>query len=136
MTVVDTLDLLTANGKRRESENDGDVHSSYSTAIELSYPSVLLDPKIGNHGRIKRGSKTPKSLSIPHVVEHAVRNGERQPKQRHGQGESTATEQLPLHQLPKEMEKRERARAQQTKVQRHSHPSCWTETQREGREPP
>ena len=31
MTVVDALALLTANGKRRESANDGDVHGSYSS---------------------------------------------------------------------------------------------------------
>ena len=55
MTVVDALDLLTANGKRRESENDSDVHEIYSSVTELSYPSVLLDPKTGNHGRIARG---------------------------------------------------------------------------------
>ena len=29
-TGVDDLDLLTANGKRSESENNGDVHASYS----------------------------------------------------------------------------------------------------------
>ena len=63
---------------------------------ELSYPSVLLDPKTGNHGRIARGGKTPKSLSIPHVVERAVRNGERQPRQRRGKGASAASGQLPL----------------------------------------
>ena len=28
MTVADALDLLTANGKRSESENNGDVHAS------------------------------------------------------------------------------------------------------------
>ena len=88
MTDVVALDLLTANGKRRESENDGDVHGSYSIVIELSYPSVLLDLKIGNHGKITRGGETPKSLSIPHVVERAARNGERQPRQRRGKGES------------------------------------------------
>ena len=76
MTVVVALDLLTANGKRRESENDGDVHGSYSSVTELSYPSVLLDPKTGNHGRITRGGETPKSLSIPHAVGRAARNGE------------------------------------------------------------
>ena len=70
---------------------------------------MLLDPKIGNRARIKRGSGPPKSLSIPHVVERAVRNGERQPRKRSGQGKSAATEQLPLRQLPKELEKRERA---------------------------
>ena len=30
MTVADALDLLTANGKRSESESNGDVHASYS----------------------------------------------------------------------------------------------------------
>ena len=30
MTAADAHDLLTANGKRSESESDGDVHSSYS----------------------------------------------------------------------------------------------------------
>ena len=63
---------------------------------ELSYPSVLLDPKTGNYGRIARGGETPKSPSIPHVVERAVRNGERQPRQRRGKGESAASGQLPL----------------------------------------
>ena len=64
MTGVDALDLLTANGKRRESENYSDVHGSYSFVTWLSYPSVLLDPKIGNHGRITHGGETPKSPSI------------------------------------------------------------------------
>ena len=136
MTAFDALDLLTANGKGSESENDGHGHENYSTVHELSYPSVLLDPKIGNYERITRGSGPPKSLSIPHVVERAARNGERQPRKRSGQGKSAATEQLPPLQLPKELEKRERARAQQTTVQRHSHSSRWTEIQLEGRKPP
>ena len=88
MTGVDALDFLTANGKRRDSENYGNVHGSYSFVTWLSYPSVLLDPKIGNHGRITRGGETPKSPSIPHVVERAVRNGETQPRQRRGKLES------------------------------------------------
>ena len=125
MTGVDALDLLIANGKRRESENNGDVHGSYSFVIWFSYPSVLLDPKIGNHGRITRGGETPKSLPIPHVIERAVRNGERQPRQRRGKGESAASGQLPLRPLPKE-KKLERARTHQTTAQRHSHPSRWT----------
>ena len=128
MTAFDALDLLTAN--------DGHGHENYSTMHELPYLSVLLDPKIGNHERITRGSGPPKSLSIPHVIERAARNGERQPRKRSRQGNSAATEQLPLLQLPKELEKRERARTQQTTVQRHSHPSRWTEIQREGRKPP
>ena len=44
MTAFDALDLLTANGKRSESENDGHGHENYSTVNELSYPSVFLDP--------------------------------------------------------------------------------------------
>ena len=115
MTVVDALDLLTANGKRRESESDGNVHGSYSSVTELSYPSMLLDPKTGNHGRITRGGETPKSLLIPHVVEREARNGERQPRQRRGKGESAVSGQLPLRPLPKEKEKRDRARAHRTK---------------------
>ena len=109
MTGVDALDLLTANGKRSESENYGDVHESYSFVTWLSYPSVLLDPKIGNHGRITRGGKTLKSTSISHVVERAVRIGERQPSRRRGKWESAVSGQLPLRPLTKEKEKRERA---------------------------
>ena len=78
MTGVDALDLLTANGKRSESDNNGDVHESYSNVTWPSYPSLLLDPKNENHGRITRGGKTTKSPSNPHVVERAVRIGERQ----------------------------------------------------------
>ena len=43
--------------------------------------------------------------------------------------------QLPLLLPPKEKEKRERARPRQTQAQRHSHPSRWTEVEREEREP-
>ena len=109
MTGVDALDLLTVNGKRSESENYGDVHESYSYVTWPSYPSLLLDPKIKNHGRITRGGKTTKSPSNSHVVERAVRIGERQRSRRRGKRESTASGQLPLHPLPKEKEKRERA---------------------------
>ena len=76
MTGVNALDLLTANGKRSESENYGDVHESYSYVSWPSYPSLLLDPKIENHGRITRGGKTTKSPSNSHVVERAVKIGE------------------------------------------------------------
>ena len=109
MTGVDALDLLTANGKRSESENYGDVHESYSFVTWPSYPSLFHDPKIGNHGRITRGGKTPKSPSNSHVVERAVRIGERHRSQRRGKWESTASGQLPLCPLPKLKEKRERA---------------------------
>ena len=43
--------------------------------------------------------------------------------------------QLPLLLLPKEKEKREQARPRQTQAQRHSHPSRWTEVEREEKEP-
>ena len=77
MTASDALDLLTVNGKRSESKNDGHGHENYPTVSELSYPSVLLDLKIRNHGRIQCGSGPPKPLSVPHVVERAARNRER-----------------------------------------------------------
>ena len=77
-----------------------------------------------------------KTLSNSHVVERAVRIGESQRHRRRGKGESAASEQLPLRPLPKEKEKRERARPPQTTAQRHSHPSRWTEVEREEREPP
>ena len=109
MTGVDALDLLTANGKRSESDNYGDVHERYSYVTWPSYPSLLLDPKIEDHGRITHGGKTTKSPSNSHVVERAVRIGERQRSRRRGKRESTASGQLPLRTLPKEKEKRERA---------------------------
>ena len=70
MTAFDTLDLLTANGKRSESESDGHGHESCPTESKLSNPSVLLDPKIGNHG-----SGPPKLLSAHHVVKRAAMSG-------------------------------------------------------------
>ena len=78
MTGVDALDLLTANGKRSESENYGAVHESYSYVTWPSHPSLLRDLKIENHGRMTRGGKTTKSPSNFHVVERAVRIRERQ----------------------------------------------------------
>ena len=68
-----------------------------------SYPSMLHDPKIENHGR------TTKSPSNSHVVERAVRIGERQRSRRRRKRESTASGQFPLRLLPKEKEKQERA---------------------------
>ena len=126
-TGVDALELLTANGKRRESDNHGDVHESYSYVTRPSYPSLHHDPKIENHGRITHGGKTTKSPSNSHVVERAVRIGERQRSRRRGKRESTASGQLPLCPLPKEKEKRERG---------HLHPSRSTQIEREGRKPP
>ena len=123
MTASDALDRLTANGKRSESERDGHGHESCPTESELSDPSVLLDPKIGNHGRIEHGSGPPKLLSTHHVVERAVMSGEKQPRKRRGQGESAATEQPPPPQLPKGLKRQRCARAQRTNVQRHSPPT-------------
>ena len=62
MTTSDALDRLTANGKRSESERDSHGHESCPTKSELSDPSVLLDPKIGNHGKIEHGSGPPKMV--------------------------------------------------------------------------
>ena len=105
-TAVDALDLLTANGKRSENENDGHGHESCPSVSVLSYPSVLLDPKIGNHGRIQSGSGPPKLLSVPHVVERAVRNGEKQPRKRSRQGASAANKQPPAPEAAEEAEAR------------------------------
>ena len=76
-----------------------------------SYTSMLHDPKIENHGRITRGGKTTKSPSNSHVVERAVRIGERQRSRRRRKRESTVSGQLPLRPLPKEKEKEKRERA-------------------------
>ena len=78
----------------------------------------------------------PKTLSNSHVVERAVRIGENQRHRRRRKWASAASGQLPLLPLPKEKEKQERAHPPQTKAQRHSHPSRWTEVEREEREPP
>ena len=92
------------------------------TERELYDPSLFLDPKIGNHGKIEQGSGPPKLLPTHHVAECAVMSGEKQPRKRRGQGESAAIEQPPPSQLPKRLKRQRHARAQQTKVQRHSPP--------------
>ena len=71
---------------------------------------MLHDPKIENHGRITRGGKTTQFPSNSHVVERAVRIGERQRSRRRGKRESTASRQLPLRPLPKEKEKEKEKR--------------------------
>ena len=75
-TASDALARLTANGKRSESENDGHGHESCPTESGLYDPSLFLDPKIGNHGRIEKRSSPPKLLSTHHVTERAVMSGE------------------------------------------------------------
>ena len=94
-TASDTLDHSTANGKRSENENDGHGHESCPIENRLYDPSLVLDPKIGKHGRIENGSGPPKPLSTHHVAERAATSGEKQPRKRSGQGESAATEQPP-----------------------------------------
>ena len=121
-TTSDTLDRLIANSKRSESENDGHDHESCPTGSGLYNPSLLLDPKIGKHGRIEKRSGPPKPLSTHHVAERAVMSGEKQPRKRCGQGKSAATEQPPSLQLPEELKRQRRARAQQTNIQRHFPP--------------
>ena len=134
-TASDALDHSTVNGKRSESENDGHGHESCLIENGLYDPSLFLDPKIGKHRRIENGSGSPKLLSTHYIAERAAMNGEKQPRKRRGQGESAATEQPPSLQLPKELKRQRRARAQQTNVQRHFHPSRWTEVEREERKP-
>ena len=63
-----------------------------------------------------------------------MRIGESPQTRRRGKWTSVESGQLPLLLLPKEKEKRERARPRQTNAQRHSHPSRWTEAEREERE--
>ena len=85
-------------------------------------------------GRKKRGSKRLKTPSNSHVVERAVRIGESQQTRRSGKkGRLQQESQLPRPHLPKEEEKKERARTRQTNAQRHSRPSRWTKVEREGR---
>ena len=110
MTGVDALDLLTANGKRSESENYCDVHESYSYVTWPSYPSLLLDPKIENHGRINtRWQDSEVTLEFPRCGTCGENWGER-PKSEARKKDSTASGQLPLRPLPKEeKEKWERA---------------------------
>ena len=114
--------LSTANGERGESENDGYGHESCPTESGLYDPSLFLDPKIGKHGRIEKGSGSPKLHTTHHVAERAAMSGEKQPRKQCGQGESAATEQPPSPQLPKELKRKRRACAQQTNVQRHFTP--------------
>ena len=117
MTASDTLHLLTANGKRSESENDGHCDERCLTESELYEPSLFLDPKIGKHGWIEKGSGPPKLLSTHHVTERAVMSGEKQPRKRCGQGKSAATEQPPPLQLPKGLQRQRWAHAQWTNGQ-------------------
>ena len=95
---------------------------------------MLHDPKIENHGRIIHGGKTTKSPSNSHVVERAVRIGERQRSRRRGKKEAYSERAAPTSPAPKgEGEAGERPRAPD---QSHRHPYRPTEIEREGRKPP
>ena len=135
MIASDALDRSTANGKRSESKNGGHGHESCPTESRLYDPSLFLAPKIGKHGRIEKGSGPPKLLSTHHVAERAAMSGEKQPRKRRRQGESAANEQPPSLQLPKELKRQRRAHTQQMNIQRHFHPSRWTEVEQEERKP-
>ena len=74
-----------------------------------SYPPMLRDPKNENHGRIIRGGKTMKSLSNSHVVERAVRIGERQRSQKRGKQKAYSEQAAPTSPAP-EGEREEGAR--------------------------
>ena len=75
-----TVNCLTANGKRSESASDETRHENCPTANGLDDPSVLLELKIGKHGRNENGSGPPKTLSTHHLAERAEMSGERQPR--------------------------------------------------------
>ena len=65
-----------------------------------SYPPILHDPKNENHGRIIRGGKTTKSPSNSHVVERAVRIGERQRSQKRGKQKAYSERAAPTSPAP------------------------------------
>ena len=95
MTAPHAHDPLTANGKRRESESDSDVHESQPHVTQPSYPSPSYALKSVTRGRIKRGSKRLKTPTNSHVVERAVRIGESQQTRRSGKRASAAKEPTP-----------------------------------------
>ena len=70
----DALDRLTANGKRSESASDETGHENCPTANRLDDPSVLLEPKIGKHGRNKNGSGPPKTRVLDSSPRRACRD--------------------------------------------------------------
>ena len=115
MTGVDALDREREEERERERRRrprellDHDLALLSFHAPRSKDREPREDNTRGRDSEVSRGGETSKSLSIPHVVERAVRNGERQPRQRRGKGESAASGQLPLHPLPKEKEKQERA---------------------------
>ena len=122
----DALNRLTASRKRSESGIAETGHGSCPTKSGPHDPSLFLDPKIGKHERIAKGSRPRKTLLTHHVTECAVMSRERPPRKQREQGASAANEQLPPLQLPKEQKRQEHARAHQTSDQAHFHPSHWT----------
>ena len=61
---------------------------------------MIHDPKNENHGRIIRGGKTTKSPSNSHVVERAVRIGERQRSQKRGKQKAYSERAAPTSPAP------------------------------------
>ena len=97
---------------------------------------MIHDPKNENHGRIIRGGKTTKSPSNSHVVERAVRIGERQRSQKRGKQKAYSERAAPTSPAPEgEGEEGARPRAPDNSPE-DRHPSRSTEIEREGRKPP
>ena len=97
----DTLDHLTANGKRSESESDETGHESCPTVNGLDDPSVLLELKI------------EKTLSTHHLAERAEMSWERiSRKGQNGQQAAAVSEQPPPPQPAKEQRRQKRTHAQ------------------------
>ena len=65
-----------------------------------SYPPMIHDPKNENHGRLIRGGKATKSPSNSHVVERAVRIGERQRSQKRGKQKAYSERAAPTSPAP------------------------------------
>ena len=63
----------------------------------LDDPSVLLEPKIGKHGRNENGSGPPKTLSTHHLAERAKISRERQPRKGQSKQQASAASELPPH---------------------------------------
>ena len=130
---------MTANGKRSESENDGHGHESCPTESELYNPSLLLDPRIGKHGRIEQWSGPPEPLSIHHVAERAVMNGGEATKEAARAGGvrcERATSPSPAPEGAEETEACSHATEKCSETFPPPPPSRSTEVEREWRKPP
>ena len=134
-TEVDTLDLLTTNGKRSESDNHRDIHELLPRDLALLSSHVPRSEEREPREDNTRWQDYEVSLEFSRRGT-CGENWGRQRSRKRGKKKPTASGQPPPRPLPKEKEKRERARAPQTIAQRHRHPSRSTEIEREGRKPP